>query len=299
MIALTHPSALRLFRQAVQTRAQVVREMRMPPAGPHAWKVNDSCTLISEGEFLCHDCEEPFPSSYVFLFRRYNGTHRLLRVWDTSFSPPVDVTLSFRHPHMDNTGNVCMGDTEDLVSALMIGFNPGSAYGGYGAVAKFYSQHEHNCEFVDSCQCSDCGAFGDCSWLDGVDAYVCGNCADENYFTCENCSSQNRIGARYRADGQDICEDCIEEYYSRCEDCDELFHMDDLMYPDVDDSGSYYCSYCCNERFDRCSNHGEHFLRDGGSCTKCREEEEELAEELEEETIQETIEENHEQNPEA
>lgn len=93
--------------------------------------------------------------------------------------------------------------------------------------------------------CEDCGDITeDCVGVDGGDYVVCTDCADRNYYRCDDCGNYFSSGEiNSDSNGTVICNECYEYSYTRCEDCEEIIHNDDAYY---DDNG-YYC-YCesCN-----------------------------------------------------
>ena len=74
--------------------------------------------------------------------------------------------------------------------------------------------------------------------------YICSNCAEEHYVTCEDSGELvHRDNARW-VDGIEgyVRDDCFWDYYGLCEDCDYSTHTENLYWSDRWEC--YYCENC-------------------------------------------------------
>lgn len=103
-------------------------------------------------------------------------------------------------------------------------------------------------------QCVECGEYyehGHDETYETVNgAVVCEDCASDRCYTrCEDCGlmvpEDLQVTISTRGGGSyTICEECFRSGdYCSCDDCGEIYHVDDLEYPD-DDSDERYCPNC-------------------------------------------------------
>lgn len=78
--------------------------------------------------------------------------------------------------------------------------------------------------------------------VDHGNEYVCQSCAD-NYHLCNHCDGS--FSSRYIAVDTHLtlCRYCYEDHYFTCEDCDEVYHAYDSRYID----GCAYCRFCAED----------------------------------------------------
>jgi hypothetical protein len=101
--------------------------------------------------------------------------------------------------------------------------------------------------WVDCCECRVLN--DDVYWVESEDRYICGNCYDYSYFTCNECGNiydnNNNING--------YCSDCAANIFYRCQNCgDYIENAIKINY-------EYYCSDCAANIFDQCEKCG---LRD-------------------------------------
>lgn len=95
--------------------------------------------------------------------------------------------------------------------------------------------------------CHHCEKFFDevdVHYLDNYDYYVCDNCYNDEYRSCEDCGDAillNEDEYIINANGDYICSNCSDNYYL-CERCEEYCHKDDMYYHEGRES--YYCDEC-------------------------------------------------------
>lgn len=102
---------------------------------------------------------------------------------------------------------------------------------------------EH-CEEYDYFNCDDCGEIfpiNNYNCIKDKEICVCNHCL-ENYYQCECCDKYfSRNGVYETYNGNYVCRDCYDDAYSTCEDCDRAVHHDDCYYNQNDQ-----CDYCPN-----------------------------------------------------
>ena len=130
--------------------------------------------------------------------------------------------------------------------------------------------------------CWDCGAIieneGDAIWYEEEQAYICQDCYDNSYYTCEECGEvihcdkstyindtiycqtcvNNKFTAcrhcgkyvandeTYETENGDVCETCRYDHFEECVECGSVYYRDNMHYDDYDDC--YYCDDCVKER---------------------------------------------------
>lgn len=72
--------------------------------------------------------------------------------------------------------------------------------------------------------------------------YLCQECYDDNYCTCENCDDISHYDDTIEMDGSLYCHHCINQIASRCDKCGDFTRDDNLSA--TCDSGEYFCETC-------------------------------------------------------
>ena len=93
--------------------------------------------------------------------------------------------------------------------------------------------------------------------LDNAPAMFCDDCAG-NYVTCEDCGSiiQEDDAITTHA-GDYICQNCYDDEYFTCECCDEVHHLDDLTHVNQGFRDELYvCDECASASYYRCDDCG-------------------------------------------
>lgn len=152
----------------------------------------------------------------------------------------------------------------------------------------FYKAHDTNVyDLMDDIMddddlyatCNVCGERAPIEQIHDLDGeYICDDCFNENYFTCDICGAIERIDDEHWDDDREasICDDCWDEYYIECCDCGEYHHRDNMteIY-----NGDYVCDDCLYN-YERCEDCGEYYPRDevyycdndgGYYCNNCME----------------------------
>lgn len=108
-------------------------------------------------------------------------------------------------------------------------------------------------------RCSNCGEWevrNFCYELSNGD-YVCEDCYNEHYATCECCERVCDIDDCYEtADGNCVCKDCYGRHYFTCDHCGEIYHDD---YYNRTADGNYVCDDCLAEHYTYCDHCGEYY----------------------------------------
>ena len=66
------------------------------------------------------------------------------------------------------------------------------------------------------------------AFVEWVDDYVCFDCLEENYFTCNRCDNHTHHDALYVVNDYDWCEPCFEQYSIYCEHCDTYYNSESV-----------------------------------------------------------------------
>ena len=81
-------------------------------------------------------------------------------------------------------------------------------------------------------ECCDCDynstIESNLSFVEWVDDYVCFDCLEENYFTCNRCDNHTHSDALYIVNDYDWCEPCYEQYSIYCECCDTYYDSESV-----------------------------------------------------------------------
>lgn len=142
---------------------------------------------------------------------------------------------------------------------------------------------EHNCEENICCcapyaKCSDCGDElneDEVIWVDdepycrdcvnycercneyhrqeeyyiqSSGMYVCEDCFNYSYGTCDNCGQNYDLNELSEVDGITLCNDCLDRDYTACNDCGELISNEDICFYEEDEL--YLCHNCYEERLE-------------------------------------------------
>lgn len=86
--------------------------------------------------------------------------------------------------------------------------------------------------------------------------WLCQDCYDENYFTCESCHEVFHIDDQ----NGDYCQECHYEIYIECHACQDEIRRDSANTNDITDN--YYCNSCYNEIFSTCEDCGRDVTRE-------------------------------------
>lgn len=94
------------------------------------------------------------------------------------------------------------------------------------------------------CKCARCDDWYEHTssliWVESEESYVCEDCYNMHYFTCEDCDEVYRDAQRNTTRGGHlVCDGCIDDHYRWCDQCDEYVHDDEYDY-DND-----CCCECC------------------------------------------------------
>ena len=106
---------------------------------------------------------------------------------------------------------------------------------------------EENMEDLDL-RCADCGEQfeneDDLIYIEEYDRYVCQDCYDDNYCTCDDCGRviSNDDCNNVEGGSRCVCDSCFDNYYY-CEDCGEYYDYDCMH---EDENGNWYCDDCWN-----------------------------------------------------
>ena len=105
-------------------------------------------------------------------------------------------------------------------------------------------------------------------------AYICQDCYDEKFTTCDCCDNTVRQDETTYLDsyhhGSSICNDCINEHFFTCNDCGGIYPYDNNY---RDNLGNSICEHCYSDNYftcDSCENtfHNDDY-GDNGCCTAC------------------------------
>lgn len=105
-----------------------------------------------------------------------------------------------------------------------------------------------NCE-DDYFECDCCGHIFHIDNQEIVrctDEYVCQNCAENNYYRCDDCRElfpRDCVTITHNRDY--ICDDCYGSYYFTCSNCEEVYHIDDER--EDPNTGDSVCINCYDE----------------------------------------------------
>lgn len=206
------------------------------------------------------------------------------------------------HPHVSTEGNPCLGDAGSM---LAISMNEYELYASYIIVLNFLQQvnvddgageYIYNWDCIDEdgniienpynekydicCICDDrvheddiyiCGECGDhmCGdhayYSSDIREYICEDCRDNKYFTCDHCYEIYKDDNAIEIDGHYYCPECAESLgFTKCDECGEYFNKTTEV------NGDFYCEHCLEENTFICSNCGNNTHDDDESvCTKC------------------------------
>jgi len=107
----------------------------------------------------------------------------------------------------------------------------------------------------DTNYCEECGnrTCGEHSyWIDNEDAYVCENCYDNKFTSCDECDNNVRRVDTTTHDGWTYCDGCYDDLFKECYECGDHFKEEEMTYHD----NEYYCSSCYDEKYGDCENCG-------------------------------------------
>ena len=82
----------------------------------------------------------------------------------------------------------------------------------------------------------------DVIYIEAVSDYICTDCLDENYFTCDRCDEYHSTEETYCIQDDYWCEYCYENYSVYCESCDCSYDEDNVSV-----NSSNHCEDCANE----------------------------------------------------
>lgn len=238
------------------------------------------------------------------------------------------------HPHVDGeNGEACWGSAGSMLTENM---NNYEIYASFIIVLNFLQQVNTNdpagayirnwdcidengedldnpyecnyetccvCEYEmnedDSYYCEDCEehmCIDHAIWIDNDSKYVCENCYDESYSTCDNCSDKIHNDDVWHFEDETYCNDCYSELIRTCCECGDECRKTEMNL--VNDE--WYCNDCYEELFEDCAKCGDTVEKDDTFCckecgytycTNCQEEKEGMCEECYEEQIKESEEE--------
>lgn len=95
--------------------------------------------------------------------------------------------------------------------------------------------------------CDICGDVIHCNdYIYAHDEIYCRNCYDDNHTPCANCGEMIHNSATYSTIDGGVCEYCYDNYYVECSGCGDIIHRDNAQYDDYDDC--YYCCDCIPDR---------------------------------------------------
>lgn len=95
----------------------------------------------------------------------------------------------------------------------------------------------------------------------GFGYFVCDDCLDEYYDTCEECGRWYRRDDLYYVEDEDIyvCRDCRDDYFTRCGECGALYRNDNVRF--VESESTAICDSCLEEWFEECVDCGDYVRR--------------------------------------
>lgn len=123
------------------------------------------------------------------------------------------------------------------------------------ATGKEYDDEE---AMGDMIRCFKCGRWEVTNFCYRLpnDDYICEDCYNEHYVTCECCEEICDIDNCYKtADGNYVCENCYSEYYFTCEHCGKIYHID---YANEVCDFETVCDDCLAEHYTCCDHCGEY-----------------------------------------
>ena len=97
------------------------------------------------------------------------------------------------------------------------------------------------CADANYFRCDNCGNItlqDDCISIDDGRLYVCETCANSNYYHCDRCGEYISRRNLWASRNLTICYHCADYYYV-CDDCGDVIDRDDIHYID-----GYYCNDC-------------------------------------------------------
>ena len=245
---------------------EAVEAKRKPPekvSGPKIWSFCK--TFLRYPEMRCPKCEGTWINPWVWIIDTQKM--RVLKIWDRD-GQKVDVYDA--HPHVEDSGYICLGAFRDPVQALTTGFNNRSNFGNFWDRMAGLGHSREECTESWGGVCYECG-----DELDEGDGYTCG---EDGYLRCDSCNSGAHEYCNY-CDGtihthlgengwwverseRTICSYCYEEYHFICKGCDEI---DSNEYK----CGEGYCQDCHSERFRFCEGCQEDVHIDTSMCAAC------------------------------
>ena len=247
------------------------RETGLPP-GRWPWRLDERIQIILHPQLLCCGCSQAVSTEWIIVVNQEESRQRVLAVFGGEEGRTIPLS-EWAHPHVDRNGFICMGNSTDPVQALMLGFNPESAYGGGRAVRDFFAGLDHFCDGLNedliTCYCCE-NVFeaedDNISFRSGVDEYVCHRCEGSNLSWCDRCENYGWADDNHywiEGNQQDVCEPCFLRHYGECEECNDKFINGELT--SVRDAT--VCDRCLN-RFERCGSCREMVHRDSCSHTE-------------------------------
>lgn len=222
-------------------------------------------TFLRYPEMRCHKCEATWINPWVWIVDTPKAI--VLRIWDKEGQK---VNVDGAHPHVEDSGYICLGDFSDPVEALTTGFNNRSNYGNFWDRMEALGHSKEECTGRWGSVCNDCG-----DELDEGEDYTCGedglsrceSCDGEAHGYCDCCDSSihSHMGENsWWVDGSDctICSYCYDAYHFRCQGCHEIYNNDSQC-------GEGYCEDCHSERFRFCEGCQEDVSIDTSMCAEC------------------------------
>lgn len=97
------------------------------------------------------------------------------------------------------------------------------------------------------CTCEECGEVilnSDAMYI--YDTIYCQSCVDDNFITCRRCGGYVARGEEHETEIGDVCESCRYDHFEECAECGSVYYRDDMHYDDYDDC--YYCDDCVKDR---------------------------------------------------
>ncbi len=251
------------FVCGVEEAAEAYRKPPEKVSGPKIWSFCQ--TFLRHPEMRCPRCEGTWINPWVWVIDTQKG--RVLKIWDRKGR---EVWVGDAHPHVEDSGYVCLGGFSDPVQALTTGFNNRSNYGNFWDRMEALGHSKEECTGAWGGVCADCDddleeGYGFTCSEDGL--LRCDSCDSEAHRYCEYCDSTihshlDENSWWVKRSERTICSYCYDECHFRCQGCQEIHHMDYQC-------GEGYCEDCHNELFRFCEGCQEDVPIDTAMCADC------------------------------
>ena len=114
----------------------------------------------------------------------------------------------------------------------------------------YEEEQDYICQDCYDDNYTTCDECGDVIRVDDsiyINDYIyCQSCVNDNYTTCSYCGEYIRYGDEYETEEGDVCENCRYDYYEECGECGGVYNRDNMHWDDYNDC--YYCDDCVKDR---------------------------------------------------